>query len=626
MDYRREIDGLRAVAVVPVVFFHAGFASFSGGFVGVDVFFVISGYLITSILVEELDHERFSIVGFYERRARRILPALVFVMLCCIPFAWCWMPPDIFLEFGHSLAAVSLFVSNVLFWQEIGYFAAAAEQKPLLHTWSLAVEEQYYLFYPLLLAAVWRWKRTWLVGVLVVGATGSLILAEVGTRYRPDAAFYLIPFRAWELLVGSLIAIWHSSRLTGKRGSELGALAGAIALILAIVVYDRQTPFPGLYALLPVLGTALVIHCATAATAVGRVLGLPLFVGIGLISYSVYLWHQPLYAFARIRSLGTPSDLLLASLAALSILLGWLSWRYVEKPFRHRTGFSRRAIFSMSGFAILGAVGLSLFIHFDNGVPKRFESDADITMSLAERAAYVVKRQEVAQQVHAFLPDGSIKLLVIGDSFSQDFINVLSESLAPEEFQLASYFVPNVCQIYLADPQADLGLERHPTLCSSERQQEWPLVSSADVVYLASMWEGWSAAALPATIAALEARGAKHVEVVGTKGFGELNRSALLHIAGADRSAATGAVSQDLVATNAVLEAAVGANRFVDIHAAIAGNADSLKSPLFDPSGRLLSHDGAHLTSAGVQMLVERVGPVLKERLAAISKEVPGSP
>jgi len=214
MDYRREIDGLRAVAMMPVVFFHAGFDAFSGGFVGVDVFFVISGYLITSILVEELSQEHFSIVRFHERRARRILPALFFVMLCCMPFAWFWMIPDSLLEFGNSLGAVSLFVSNFLFWQEIGYFAAAAEEKPLLHTWSLAVEEQYYLLYPLLLAVVWHWKRQWLVATLVVGAVGSLILADLGTRYRPDAAFYLAPFRAWELLVGSLVAYWlHGRRL-----------------------------------------------------------------------------------------------------------------------------------------------------------------------------------------------------------------------------------------------------------------------------------------------------------------------------------------------------------------------------------------------------------------------------
>lgn len=620
MEYRREIDGLRAVAVMPVVFFHAGFDAFSGGFVGVDVFFVISGYLITSILVDELSRDSFSIVRFYERRARRILPALVFVMLCCIPFAWFWMLPDSLLEFGNSLGAVSLFVSNFLFWQEIGYFAAAAEEKPLLHTWSLAVEEQYYLLYPLLLAVVWRWKRQWLVGTLVVGAVGSLILAELGTRYRPDAAYYLAPFRAWELLVGSLIACWHAREGTEIRGSEWGASLGVIALLLAIVLYDRQTPFPGLYALLPVLGTALVIHCATTTTTVGRWLGVPLLVGIGLISYSVYLWHQPLYAFARIRSLGPPSDALFALLAGLSMLLGWLSWRFVEKPFRHRAGFSRRAIFGMSGFAILVALGLALLIHVSDGVPNRFKSDADIAMSMADRAAYVVKRQEAAQRVRAFAAEGPVKVLVIGDSFSQDFINVLAESVPASEFQLAAYFVPNVCQIYLGDSQSDEGLKQHPNLCYAERNPEWPLLKSADVVFLASMWEGWSAAALPATITALEARGAKRIEVIGTKSFGVINRSALLHVSPTDRPTTTVAVSPQMAVTNRTLETAVGSNRFIDIQAAVTGQPDALRSPLFDSSGRLLSHDGAHLTAAGVQMIADRIGPVLKAKLASIPR------
>ena len=172
MQYRKEIDGLRALAVLPVVLFHAGFSSFSGGFVGVDVFFVISGYLITSILIGENEQGRFSIVNFYERRARRILPALFFVMLCCIPFAWLWMLPDNLVEFGNSLIAVTFFVSNFLFWKESGYFAAAAEEKPLLHTWSLAVEEQYYLLFPLLILLVWPLGRRWLGGILLLGIVG----------------------------------------------------------------------------------------------------------------------------------------------------------------------------------------------------------------------------------------------------------------------------------------------------------------------------------------------------------------------------------------------------------------------------------------------------------------------
>jgi len=187
MKYRPEIDGLRAVAVVPVVLFHAGLPGVSGGFVGVDVFFVISGFLITSILLNDIETGRFSLMRFYERRARRILPALFVVILCCLPFAWAWMLPHELVAFGKSIAATALFSSNILFWRETGYFAAASELKPLLHTWSLAVEEQYYLFFPVALALLWRWRQAVILPGLLLGVLASLAMAVYGAQYHPGA-------------------------------------------------------------------------------------------------------------------------------------------------------------------------------------------------------------------------------------------------------------------------------------------------------------------------------------------------------------------------------------------------------------------------------------------------------
>ena len=197
MKYRAEIDGLRALAVVPVILFHAGFEFFSGGFVGVDVFFVISGYLITTILIEDIDNERFSIVNFYERRARRILPALFFVMLACIPFAWMWMLPDPLENFGQSLVAATLSANNVLLYLTTGYWDLASEFKPLLHTWSLGVEEQYYVLFPLLLLLTWRFGKGIVLLTVIVIASVSLGLSEWLSRENPEAAFFLIHTRAW---------------------------------------------------------------------------------------------------------------------------------------------------------------------------------------------------------------------------------------------------------------------------------------------------------------------------------------------------------------------------------------------------------------------------------------------
>ncbi len=208
MKYRREIDGLRCVAVIPVIFFHAGISIFSGGYVGVDVFFVISGYLITSIIIAEIEAGNFSIKGFYERRARRILPALFFIAFACIPFAWAWMTPSQLGEFFQSLSAVSIFSSNILFWLEIGYFNPAAELKPLLHTWSLAIEEQYYIFFPLFILAIWRFGKGVIFTSLLMIGFASILLAHWGSANHPGANFYLLPTRLWELLIGSLSGIY----------------------------------------------------------------------------------------------------------------------------------------------------------------------------------------------------------------------------------------------------------------------------------------------------------------------------------------------------------------------------------------------------------------------------------
>jgi peptidoglycan/LPS O-acetylase OafA/YrhL len=371
LKYRAEIDGLRALAVVPVILFHAGFELFSGGFVGVDVFFVISGYLITTILIEDIENKRFSIVNFYERRARRILPALFFVMLVCIPFAWMWMIPSQMKDFSQSLVAVSLFASNILFWRESGYFDAAAEEKPLLHTWSLAVEEQYYVLFPIFLILAWRFGKNRVFWMIVVMAAISLMLSEWGWRNKATANFYLAPTRAWELFAGSIAAFIVQKQ--GVQKNNLLALIGLAAIIFSIFFYDENTPFPSVYALIPVLGVVLLVLYADKESIAAKLLGTRGFVGIGLISYSAYLWHQPLFAFARIRSTEHPSLLFMSVLSFSSLILAWFSWRYIERPFRDKHTVNRTHIFGASltllaSFSVIGALG-----HLNSGFPQRFE-------------------------------------------------------------------------------------------------------------------------------------------------------------------------------------------------------------------------------------------------------------
>lgn len=341
MKYRKEIDGLRALAVIPIILFHAGFANFSGGFVGVDIFFVISGYLITNIIVDELEKGSFSLLNFYERRARRILPALFFVMLCALPFAWFWMPPMNLKRFSQSLVAVPLFSSNILFYLTSGYFETASHIKPLLHTWSLAVEEQFYVLFPLFLMLTWKLGKKWIIYSLIIITIISLFIAQWTSIKYPSFAFYMLPTRGFEILTGALISLYvnHKSITISASSSvsQSASLIGLLLILYAIFTFDSKTQSPSLYTLIPIAGSALIILFSNDKNIVGKFLGSKLFVAVGLISYSTYLWHQPLFAFIRLRTIDEPSTQIFIFLSLGSILLGFISWRFIEAPFRNRS-------------------------------------------------------------------------------------------------------------------------------------------------------------------------------------------------------------------------------------------------------------------------------------------------
>lgn len=373
ISYRPEIDGLRAIAILPVIFFHAGFKLFSGGFVGVDVFFVISGYLITSILLREMDAGQFSITRFYARRARRILPALFFVMACCLPFAWMWMLPDELKRFGQSAIAVATFSSNIYFMRETDYFSPSAESQPLLHTWSLAVEEQYYLLFPLFLMLCWRFGKSRLFWFTLGAALCSLALSEWGWRNQPVANFYLLATRAWEMLAGSLLAFLpphKAGELRQRPLAQIASLVGMGLILFAILNFDSNTPFPGLYTLIPVAGTVLVIAFASASNWTGKFLSTKYLVGIGLISYSAYLWHQPVFAFIRLRSFEHPSHFVFSLGAAVSLVLAYISWRFVEQPTR-TASVRQNKIFLISACGLFAVLGLGILAHSSEGFEHR---------------------------------------------------------------------------------------------------------------------------------------------------------------------------------------------------------------------------------------------------------------
>lgn len=370
IKYRPDIDGLRALAIVPVLLFHAGFSTFSGGYVGVDVFFVISGFLITSILLKDIHNSSYSIIDFYERRIRRIFPALFSVILFVLLVAPFALLPDDYNFLPKEVAGALLFVSNIVSWRKSGYFSSDAEERPLLHTWSLGVEEQFYIFAPIILFfIIVKLKRKpdlFLLGIFAA----SFLLSIFLTGPKPSAAFYLLPSRTWELMAGSLLALNRVAKPRSALLNELIALAGFAAIVGSVFLFNAKTAFPGYAAALPVFGSVCIIFAAQQ-TLVGKLLSLKPVVFIGLISYSLYLWHWPLIVFFR------NWNLLMDSsgrwlVVAVSLVIATLSWRFIERPFRNRSAFPAARLYKTSavGLAILVAVSAATWTK--GGWPTRF--------------------------------------------------------------------------------------------------------------------------------------------------------------------------------------------------------------------------------------------------------------
>ncbi len=365
---------MRAIAVLSVVFYHFGVPGIGGGFVGVDIFFVISGFLIGGLLWSELDQTgRVSLHRFYLRRFKRLAPAFFSMVLVVSVVAWKVLLPFEYREFGKSLIAATVYLSNVQFYREAGYFDAAADEKPMLHTWSLAVEEQFYLFLPLLILLIGR--RRWLSPVLQGTFGVSLLACVVFTVTNSTATFYLFPFRAWELLAGVLLAIWGYKARSDWALHPALSFVGVALLLYAVIFIDAGPGFPGAWAMIPTLGTVLILLNGQDDNVVNRLLRSGPVVFVGLISYSLYLWHWPVAVFSKYVVETYSGPLESAGWMALSVLLALLSWRFVERPTRHATwmGFSA----TVTGVAALSLVtlGIGAVVFKANGFPGRFPAD-----------------------------------------------------------------------------------------------------------------------------------------------------------------------------------------------------------------------------------------------------------
>ncbi|MEN3746478.1 acyltransferase [Sphingomonas sp. HF-S3] len=585
LTYRPEIDGLRAIAVAGVILYHAGFAWIPGGFLGVDIFFVVSGYLISANIRKDLDTSDFSFRRFYLRRVRRILPALLAISLACIPFAWWLMLPDGLENFGQSLVATALFANNILLTATSGYFDTETAFKPLAHSWSLGVEEQFYLAAPILLWLAWRVGRA--RGVML--ATGlvtvfSLVLCLLLARTYPAHNFFLLPTRAWELGVGALAAFATPAirARIAERARPLPAAVGLAAACVPLFLFDAAMALPAAAMLIPVLGTATVLVLAHQGNWLGRTLGARPLAAVGLISFSLYLIHFPVFAFVRIASLDPPSPLLLGALIVPILLLSWASWAWIEQPFRDPARVSTRSLVIATGGATVLAVAIGLVFHATSGFYRNWpELGRDDPGSVNH--ANIAYNLEPERYLGATLSErrgARARVLVLGDSFARDVVNM---GLAAG----------------VLDPAAT-RLTRIRACHDRVGRQLRGVLARAELIILARRSQPGDVACIARLAGLLQANSSAPVVIVGPKSFG-WNNDAVMRLAPAVRYAYRAAPDAQVRAADAALKRSLPPGHYVSILGLI-GDAQG-RVPVFTPDRKFISQDRMHLTRAGAAWL-----------------------
>jgi peptidoglycan/LPS O-acetylase OafA/YrhL len=595
-QHRADIDGLRAIAVVPVLMFHAQIPWCPGGSVGVDIFFVISGYLISRIILRDLAQGRFSMVTFLERRVRRILPALYVVMAASTALAWHLMLADNLENFGQSLTATALSANNILVWLTSGYWGIAAEFKPLLHTWSLGVEEQFYLIYPILLLLMFRWRRAMLT-TLIAMTVLSLGLAQWGHSALPVANFLLLPFRAFELLIGGVLAhieLFGQSRSADRRPvsprmADALCVLGLGAILYSFATFTSQSAIPGLAAVLPVGGSAVLIWFGRADRGVGRLLALPPLVGIGAISYSLYLWHQPVLAFYRMTCTEPPSMPKQVLAVCASFPLAWLSWKYVETPFRTSRRITREKAFIVAIAGIVMFAGVGITLDAVGGLPNRVPGMS----SAGEGGERRLPRHEYVDRMFRysdrdFSQDARPKVLVIGNSYARDLLNSIEECSALSGWEIS--YVPIRALKSLSTLQQPGAWPE--ALAKRLKRCDLLLIAQGDIPIFVS--DDWSR-----DRQVLQSMGARNILVIGTKNFG-WNPNCIMSMGAAAAVKFRPLVEQQSWDWNQRDRGTFGPD-FIDLLALLCDQ--DRRTALFTTDGKLISEDGRHLTPQGARFI-----------------------
>jgi peptidoglycan/LPS O-acetylase OafA/YrhL len=618
LSYRPDIDGLRAIAVLAVVIFHAFPGVLPGGFVGVDIFFVISGYLIGSILLLQLSEGRFSFLDFYARRIKRIFPSVLLVLAASYVFGWFNLIDTEYKELGKHIAAGASFVSNFALWSEAGYFDLSAETKPLLHLWSLAVEEQFYVFWPLMLWAFHRWRINPLFAIVGVGvASFALNIALAHTN--PTADFYSPFTRFWELMIGCSLAYRHINKQgVPSRNANFSAAAGALMIVLSLILFRGQQGYPGWEALLPTCGACLLISAGSDSAINRRILNTRLLVWAGLISFPLYLWHWPLLVFSRLQAGETPawSVRLLAILAA--VVLAWMSYCLVEMPIR----FGKRNVWTVPmlvlamtvvgllGFKTYQRDGLSFRLAY---MVEQFAGDqSNIDNGWRTHSCFLEDADNVDMFVASCTESGTRPLVFLwGDSTAAALYPGLRSLQRQYDFRIAEYAAGNCPPLLGADARNERCAEIHQNILA-KIQKEQP-----DLVVMTGKWAATDAAKISGTVAALRRAGITRFVIAGpTPEWHEILpkiywlywrkfHEILPKYTRFGLAAATAEADQRMLAAATQLGVP-----YISIYRALC-NQDGCETRTGPGRGQILISDYIHLTPAGSIALLRDIGPGL---------------
>jgi len=621
LKYRPEIDGLRTIAVLSVIIYHAEFVLggktlLPGGFLGVDVFFVISGFLITSLILSEIQRTgTLSLTNFYERRARRLLPALFVVLLATIPFALKTLLPAQMLDYAKSMVSSIFFGSN-FYWNYSlqQYGAESGLLKPLLHTWSLAVEEQYYIVFPLILMCAYRWFKNHILTLLVIAFLISLQFAEWMSPRSASFSFYMLPSRLWELLAGGILATQVYTTPQKPKNPILAATMpslGIYLIVYSLVFVDlEKNRHPGFITLIPVIGSALVIYYANSKELITKILSSKPFVSIGLISYSLYLWHYPIFAFTRIKD-QSRSNFDMLELCLATFLLATLTYFFIEKPFRNRKKVSFKLLFVLILSSYIGFSAFCYIVYKTDGTFGRY-TEGQLKFLNMDRnlggdfTKYVTTAYKSQAQRANYRQNGLPKLLIIGDSYSQDFYNILKESGRLQSVDAIAHYISKRCHNVPHDTEdllSKMTTENQKPCNKAVRVGSAQLsdrLKQADAVVFASSWNTYTISQMSNLIATTKAHGVKNTLIIGRKLFGTLKTSTLLEMPLNQLLLHRTKPRASYIETNSMMREIAGED-YLDFYDLLCSRDRGC--PLSTPDGFLISYDGSHLTEEGAKFV-----------------------